>query len=138
MFDFAGGTNQRTILSGDFNVVANRGVTASINTAEMGHNTILSAQGLTKVTVGAHVGTSRTGTLRPSSSRNYCGREIDAIYARNGWWLESSSPNPATCRDWPASDPPSSGPAANPYEWSDHEMTVSPLMSPHGLGTSDL
>lgn len=136
-FAFAGGTNQRVLLSGDFNVVARRGEGSSLEAAEQGHHTILTAPryGLSKVTVGDHVGTSRTGTLRVGSSP--CGREIDAIYAKNAWWTHGGTPHPSLCRDYPESEPPLTLPDINPWEWSDHEMMVTPLMSPHGAGTAD-
>ena len=132
--DFAGSTGQRSILSGDFNVVANRGASATLATAEQGHETILSnvAEPMTKVTVGDHVGTTRTGTLRVSPSNLECGREIDAIYVRNAWSLLSQAPNPTLCRDYPAQEPTTDVPGINPLEWSDHEMMVSPLMAPSG------
>lgn len=133
LYDFAGGAGQRSILSGDFNVVARRGNASNLNSGEVGHTTLLtsSRHGFGKVTVGAGAG-GATGTHRGN-----CGREIDAIYVRNAWWLQSPSPNASPCRDYGDSDPVARGADANPYNWSDHEMMVSPLMTPTGSGPSD-
>lgn len=135
MEGFAGGSGQRSILSGDFNVVARRGKASTLTSAEAGHATILEAarHGFTKVTAGRHTTSSNTGTFRSN-----CSREIDAIYARNAWWLKSSAPNTSPCRTYPDASPPAQGTRVNPFDWSDHEMTVSPLMAPTGSGASDL
>ena len=98
LFDFAGGAGQRSLLSGDFNVVADRGEGATLDEAEKGHTTILTdpAHGFGKLSIGDHDTSDGTGTHRGN-----CGREIDAIYGRNAWWLMSASPNPSICRDLP-------------------------------------
>ncbi len=134
---FAGGENQRVILSGDFNVVARRGADDSLETAEQGHTTILTAarHGFSKTTVGEHVSSTNVGTIRTGARP--CSREIDGIYAKNAWWAQSASPNPSPCRNYPETEPSLTTPDVNPWEWSDHEMMVTPLMSPHGAGAAD-
>lgn len=134
LFDFAGGAGQRSILSGDFNVVARRGSASNLDSGEVGHHTLLTSgrHGFGKVTVGDEVGGTGTGTHRGN-----CGREIDAIYVRNAWWLQSPSPNASPCRAYGDADPVSRGVEANPYDWSDHERVVSPLMMPTGNGPAD-
>ena len=112
-----------------------RGAGLGLDDGEIGHQTLLtsSRHRFGKVSVGHHPQTGATGTHRGN-----CGREIDAIYARNAWWFESASPNVSACRDYGDEEPVARGPEANPFEWSDHEMMVSPLMSPAGSGPSDL
>ncbi len=137
-FGFAGGTDQRMILSGDFNVVASRGGGASLSSQELGHTNILERHGLGKVSLGDHDASTRTGTIRGTDPDTTCGREIDGIYAKNAWWFHSPSPNATPCTIYGDADPPSEPPELNPYVWSDHIMMVGPLMSPHGSGPADL
>lgn len=128
---FADGGDQRMILSGDFNVVANRNYGASLNSIEKGHNSILSdtPYEFQKVTVGFNISdSSKTDTLRSTNADISCTREIDAIYVKNWASSNSANPNNTLCTSMPEDEP-----AGDSYvgDWSDHEMSVSPLMSPH-------
>jgi hypothetical protein len=128
---FAGGTKQRMILSGDFNVVANRNPGVSLNRKEKGHNTILSSSPyeFMKVTQGFNLeDSSKTGTLRSPDNISTCSREIDAIYVKNWASFNSATPKKNLCVAMPKTEPAGS---SHPVDWSDHEMLVSPLMSPH-------
>jgi hypothetical protein len=135
-FSFADDTNQRVILSGDFNTVANRNEGSSLNKGSkgQGHLTILShpdfGHGLIKVTEGVHISDppARTGTFRSRDPALTCVREIDGIYVKNWAFFNSANPNTTLCTTMPS---PTTAPDHFVGEWSDHEMMVSPLMSPH-------